>query len=207
MFITFEGGEGAGKSTVLRALAEEMEQAGKPVLVTREPGGNAVAERIRGIVLDPAHPELEARTEALLYAAARRQHLAETIWPHLEAGGVVLCDRFVDSSIVYQGFARGLGVDVVREINRFATEDTAPDVTLYFDIAPSEGLARIAADGKRENNRLDQESLDFHESVRQMYLQLQQEEPERIVRIDASGTLADVTDAARNAVQKAVRKK
>ncbi|WP_147805130.1 dTMP kinase [Alkalicoccus halolimnae] len=196
LFITFEGGEGAGKTTVLRTLAEKLQKEGRPVLATREPGGSYIAEKIREVILDPAHTEMDARTEALLYAAARRQHLVEKVLPHLEKGGIVLCDRFVDSSIVYQGFARKIGVEAVRELNMFATEGRQPDVTLYFDISPEDGLKRIGDNKGREFNRLDRESLAFHEQVRNMYLQLQREEPERIQLIDAGRSLEEVTDTA-----------
>lgn len=195
-FLTFEGGEGAGKTTVLKELHHKLEEKGYDVLATREPGGSHIAEKIRDIILDPAHTAMDARTEALLYAASRRQHLIEKVVPHLEQGGVVLCDRFVDSSLVYQGFARKIGVDAVRELNIFATGGIKPDATLYFDIDPVLGLQRIKENEGRENNRLDQESLEFHQAVRNMYLQLQREEPERIKQIDASQTLLKVTEDA-----------
>ncbi len=204
LFVTFEGGEGAGKTTVLKEIQKKLEKTGRPVLATREPGGSYIAEKIREVILDPSHTEMDARTEALLYAAARRQHLVEKVIPHLERGGVVLCDRFVDSSLVYQGFARKIGVEAVRELNMFATEGRLPDITLYFDIDPKEGLERIAANKGREINRLDQESLSFHESVREMYLQLQHQEPERIRLVDAGQTLEKVTDAAWSLLQEKI---
>ncbi|NJP39004.1 dTMP kinase [Bacillus luteus] len=187
-FITVEGGEGAGKTTAMLSLKEKLEGEGWEVLATREPGGSVIAEKIRAVILDPSHTEMDPRTEALLYAAARRQHLIEKVFPHLEKGGIVLCDRFVDSSLVYQGYARGIGVEAVKELNRFATEGRMPDLTLYFDIDPEIGLARISSGRGHEVNRLDAEALPFHEKVRSMYRELQQQEPERIRQIDASGT-------------------
>ncbi|MCR8846670.1 dTMP kinase [Paenibacillus sp. SC116] len=186
LFITLEGGEGAGKSTAIRLLQQQLEELGQSVVVTREPGGIHIAERIREVILDKEHTAMDARTEALLYAAARRQHLVEKVRPALETGAVVLCDRFVDSSLAYQGHARGLGVDAVWEINRFAIHDLMPDITFWLDIDPAVGLARIAANAEREINRLDQEGFSFHEQVRAGYQLLAVKYPERIVRIDAS---------------------
>ncbi|WP_078578607.1 dTMP kinase [Salipaludibacillus agaradhaerens] len=192
LFITFEGGEGAGKSTVLSRINERLVKEGYNVLATREPGGSLIAEKIRQVILDPVHTEMDSRTEALLYAAARRQHLVETVLPHLKKGGLVLCDRFVDSSLVYQGVARGIGVDDVRNINLFATEGKLPDLTLFFDVVPEIGLARITNHDGREFNRLDRESLKFHEQVRGAYHQLHKQEPERIRMVDASHPLEKV---------------
>ncbi|SES23962.1 dTMP kinase [Salisediminibacterium halotolerans] len=185
LFITIEGGEGAGKSTIIRRLHRQLETDGFDVLATREPGGSPLAERIRELILNPEHTEMDVRTEALLYAAARRQHLVEKVIPHIERGGVVLCDRFVDSSLVYQGAARGIGIAEVRAINMFATEGLLPDATLYFDIDPETGIERITGHKGREFNRLDRESLAFHEQVRAAYHSLLETEPERIRRIDA----------------------
>ncbi|UJW55973.1 dTMP kinase [Bacillus sp. A116_S68] len=192
LFITFEGGEGAGKSTVLSRINERLVKEGYDVLATREPGGSLIAEKIRQVILDPSHTEMDNRTEALLYAAARRQHLVETVLPHLKKGGLVLCDRFVDSSLVYQGVAREIGVEDVRKINLFATEGKLPDLTLFFDVAPEIGLARITSHDGREYNRLDRESLKFHEQVRDAYHQLHNQEPERIRMVDASHPLEKV---------------
>lgn len=136
LFITFEGGEGAGKTTILNQVYEELTGRGFEVIKTREPGGIRISEKIRDIIHDPLHLEMEERTEALLYAAARRQHLVEKVFPALEKGKIVLCDRFVDSSLVYQGYARGIGVDEVFAINQFVIQDCMPDITLFFDIDP-----------------------------------------------------------------------
>lgn len=184
-FITVEGGEGAGKTTLIARLAEWLAEQGYEVAVTREPGGIPIAESIRAVILDKNNTAMDPRTEALLYAAARRQHLAEKVLPALNRGAVVLCDRFVDSSLAYQGHARGLGVDAVWDINRFAVDGTMPDLTLYMDISPEIGLGRIRAANEREINRLDLESIAFHRLVREGYELLQERFPGRIVRIDA----------------------
>jgi dTMP kinase len=195
-FITFEGGEGAGKTTVLQLVSDRLRDKGYDVLVTREPGGIKIAEKIRTIILDPLHTEMEEHTEALLYAAARSQHLAEKVVPALKQGKIVLCDRFVDSSLVYQGYARGLGMDEVLKINQFAVGDCMPDLTLFFDIEPEKGLARIAANKDREQNRLDLENLEFHEQVYKAYHILAESFPERIQTIDASQSLEIVEQEA-----------
>lgn len=192
MFITFEGPEGAGKTSVLKAIIEKIEAAGIDVLATREPGGIEIAEKIRDIILNPAHTAMDYHTEALLYAAARSQHFYEKVEPALKAGTLVLCDRFIDSSLVYQGMGRGLGVEEVRAINQFAIGTRMPDKTLLFDIEPAVGLARIQANRQDEINRLDQESLAFHEEVRKGYITLAKEDPERIIVIDASQSLNQV---------------
>ncbi len=200
-FITFEGGEGCGKSTVLKAIKERLEAEGVSVVLTREPGGTPIAEQIRNVILDKGNTAMDARTEALLYAASRRQHLVEKIWPALKEGKTVLCDRYLDSSLAYQGGARGLGVDEVLSINLFATEGTYPDLTLLFDLEPEKGLARIAANQNREVNRLDLEKLDFHHQVRNNFLALAKRYPERYVIIDASKTLPEVIEEAYRAIK------
>lgn len=196
LFVTFEGGEGAGKSSVLKELGKQLKEEGYPVLETREPGGIEIAEKIRHVILEPAHTAMDSRTEALLYAAARRQHLIEKVIPALEQGMVVLCDRFIDSSLAYQGYARGLGMDDVFKINEFAIESCMPEVTFLFDIQPEEGLARIEANKGREQNRLDLEKLDFHEKVYQAYHTLAARYPDRIQVIDASPSIDTVKQAA-----------
>lgn len=195
-FITVEGGEGAGKTTLIEGIASRLNKQGLRVVTTREPGGIPIAEQIRGIVLDQANTAMDARTEALLYAAARRQHLAEKVMPALAEGKVVICDRFVDSSLAYQGHARGLGVDEVWSINRFAIEGAMPDLTLLMDLSPEVGLARIHGASGREINRLDLEGLAFHQLVREGYKKLLQREPERIVRIDAEQSAENILNEA-----------
>ncbi len=194
IFITFEGPEGAGKTTVIQELYNRLKSEGRNVILTREPGGIRIAEKIRGIILDNDHQEMDAKTEALLYAAARRQHLAEKVVPALSEGAIVLCDRFVDSSLAYQGHARGLGIDEVLSINEFAIGDTMPDLTIFFDIDPEMGLARIANNDEREKNRLDKESIDFHRNVYEGYKELIRRYPNRIIKTDASLSKSEVTE-------------
>ncbi|MBU8690879.1 dTMP kinase [Priestia megaterium] len=195
-FITFEGPEGAGKTTIIHMVQQKLIQEGYTIVLTREPGGIRIAEQIREIILNPSNTEMDARTEALLYAAARRQHLVEKVIPELNKGNIVLCDRFIDSSLAYQGNARGIGVEDIFAINQFAIEQTMPQATLYFDIEPEVGLERINKGRKEEINRLDLESLDFHYKVRDGYLSLLSEFPERIRRIDANQSVEKVCEEA-----------
>ena len=200
--ISFEGPEGAGKSSVLEAVLPLLEEKGIPFITTREPGGVDIAEKIRQVILDPDHTRMDAKTELLLYIASRRQHLVERVLPALAAGKVVLMDRFIDSSVAYQGYGRGLSVEDIEWLNQFATDGLKPELTLYFDLDVEEGLARIAKNQEREVNRLDLEGLELHQKVRQGYLALSEKEPERIVKIDASqsfeAVLADVLAVLEN---------
>lgn len=196
IFITAEGGEGAGKTTVLSEVADKLEATGCEVLLTREPGGIQISEEIRKVILDVNHQAMDERTEALLYAAARRQHLTEKVIPALQSGKVVLCDRFIDSSLAYQGHARGIGIEAVRAINTFAIEDLMPDLTLLFDIRPEKGMERIRANDAREVNRLDMEHQEFHEKVYECYHMLASASPERIKLIDAEQPVETVADTA-----------
>ncbi len=193
-FITFEGGEGAGKTTVMQEVAAKLTSLGKEFMLTREPGGIKIAEQIRSVILDKENTEMDARCEALLYAAARRQHLVEKVHPALVEGKIVLCDRFIDSSIVYQGHARGIGMDEVWQMNQFAIEGYMPSLTIFFDITPEVGLARIAANSDREINRLDLEGLAFHELVYDGYKRQCEKHPTRIVSVDASKSIEEVTN-------------
>lgn len=186
MFITFEGPEGAGKTTVISVVGERLEKEGHKVLLTREPGGIKISEDIREVILDNDNVEMDGKTEALLYAAARRQHLVEKVIPSLEQGYMVLCDRFIDSSLAYQGYARGIGIDEILSINEFAIEDTMPCLTVFFDISPEEGLARILKNEEREQNRLDKEQLSFHKQVYEGYQQVIKRYENRIISTDAS---------------------
>jgi dTMP kinase len=203
-FFSFEGPDGAGKTTMIAKIETFLREKGFAVLSTREPGGVRIAEAIRSIILNPDHTEMDGRTEALLYAAARRQHLLEKIIPAVEDGNIVLCDRFVDSSLVYQGFARGLGVDEILQINQFAIDGYFPSLTIYFDIDPKIGLERIQKNKKREINRLDMESLSFHYKVREGYLKLAERFSERIVTIDASKPVDEVFAMTVTAVMKQI---
>ncbi|MFJ5763322.1 dTMP kinase [Neobacillus sp. NPDC093182] len=191
-FITLEGVEGSGKSTIINFIKDSLETSGKKVVVTREPGGIDIAEQIRSVILDPKNTKMEGRTEALLYAAARRQHLVEKVIPSLNEGSIVLCDRFVDSSLAYQGYARGLGISEVFSINKFAIGDLMPDLTLYLDLDPQIGLSRIAKNKEREINRLDLEEINFHVNVREGYEEVMKIFPERMVRIDANQEVEEV---------------
>ena len=201
LFITFEGGEGTGKSTALKAISAYFEENNIPFILSREPGGTPIGEEIRNVILSKNNGAMDLRVEALLFAASRRQHLIEKIWPALKAGTNVLCDRYLDSSLAYQGNARGLGIENVLKVNEFATEGTFPDITLFFDLDPEVGLKRIAANQQREVNRLDLEKMSFHKSVREGFLKLAEMYPNRYVVIDASKSPQEVADACINAIK------
>ena len=200
MFITLEGPEGSGKTTAVEAAVQKLQEMGYEIVRTREPGGTPIAEQIRNVILDKNNTAMDGRTEALLYAASRRQHLVEKVWPALKEGKIVICDRYLDSSLAYQGGARGLGVENILNVNLFATENTWPDLTLLFDIKPEIGLARINANANREVNRLDLEKIDFHNKVRQTFLDLAARYPERFVIIDASQSREEVAKATMDAI-------
>ena len=188
LFITVEGPDGAGKSTLIKKLNEKLlEELTVPLITTREPGGSDIAEIIREVILDPKNKEMDDRTEALLYAASRRQHIQEKINPALERGEVVLCDRFVDSSIAYQGAGRGIGVEEIATLNQFATGGLTPDITLYLDVDAQVGLNRIGTKASnRQKDRLEMEKVSFHNRVREAYQVLLKENPSRIQLIDAT---------------------
>ena len=200
MFITLEGPEGSGKTTAVEAAVKALEEKGYQIVRTREPGGTPIAEQIRKVILDKANTMMDPRTEALLYAASRRQHLVEKVWPALKEGKIVICDRYLDSSLAYQGGARDLGVENVLNVNLFATENTWPDLTLLFDIKPEIGLARIASNADREVNRLDLEKIGFHNKVRDTFLALAKRYPDRYVIIDASQDRESVAKATLDAI-------
>ena len=205
-FITFEGGEGSGKSTVMKDVAARLTKEGYKLVLTREPGGTPIAEEIRNVILDKDNTKMDPRAEALLYAASRRQHLVEKIWPALERGEIVLCDRYLNSSLAYQGGARGLGVDEVLSINMFATEGEYPDLTLLFDLEPEEGLKRIEKNKGREVNRLDLEKLEFHKKVRDNFHALAKKYSTRYVIIDASKSLNEVEDEVYKIIKETISK-
>ena len=200
MFITLEGPEGSGKTTAVEAAVKKLQEMGYEIVRTREPGGTPIAEQIRNVILDKNNTSMDGRTEALLYAASRRQHLVEKVWPALKEGKIVICDRYLDSSLAYQGGARGLGIDKILNINLFATENTWPDLTLLFDIKPEIGLARISANADREVNRLDLEKIDFHNKVRESFLYLAKRFPDRYVIIDASQSREQVAKDTMEAI-------
>lgn len=197
IFITMEGPEGAGKTTITQMLGKALQQEGYQVLLTREPGGVPISEQIREVILNKDNTAMDSRTEALLYAAARRQHLVEVVMPELERGGIVLCDRFIDSSLAYQGHARGLDIEEVYNINKFAIGDMMPDATLFFDIDPEVGLKRIQSNGEREVNRLDLEALDFHKKVCEGYQFIINRWKERFIIVDAGRTIDEVFEESK----------
>ena len=192
VFITFEGGEGSGKTTIAKLVKEILEKEGYVVTLTREPGGVEIAERIRDIITNVCFTQMDRKTEALLYAASRRQHLVEKVIPALEKGHIVICDRFVDSSMVYQGIARGIGIDKVYDMNLFATENILPKRTIFFDVLPEVGLKRVYSDKDRDVNRLDLEAIEFHQKVYDGYLYLCDQFSDRIVKVDASQDIESV---------------
>jgi dTMP kinase len=191
VFITFEGGEGSGKSTQVKALARRLEASGMPVRVLREPGGTTVGEAIRAILLDPEHTGLDDTAEILLYEAARAQLVADVIEPALAAGEVVLCDRFYDSTTAYQGYARGIDLTQVAALNRAATGGLTPARTLVLDIDPLAGIERATSEGA---DRLEAEDLSFHAAVRAGFLAIAADEPARVRVIDALGSVDDVAE-------------
>lgn len=181
MFISVEGSDGSGKSTQIELLKEYLESKNIKVVITREPGGTPISEKIREIILDNGNREMTAMTEALLYAASRAQHVAQVIKPALAEGKTVICDRFIDSSIAYQGYGRGLGT-CVRRINEYAIEGCMPDVTFLMQIEPDASSGRIANKAK---DRLEQEAQQFHEAVYNGYLEMLKDQPDRIIGINA----------------------
>jgi len=205
-FITFEGVEGAGKTTILQDIHGKLESLGYDVVSTREPGGIEIAEQIRHVILNTNNTKMEERTEALLYAAARRQHLVEKVIPALEQGKVILCDRFIDSSLAYQGYARGLGMDEVFAINQFAIKDQMPNLTILFDLEPKKGLSRIASNKDRERNRLDLETISFHERVYKGYQILLDKFPNRIQSVNADQPLEQVGKEVLNKILLYIKK-
>lgn len=183
IFITLEGPDGSGKSTQIRLLSDYLEKNGYQVVRTREPGGTPISEKIRDIILDIKHSEMDPVTEALLYAAARAQHVAQVVIPNLKSGKIVISDRFIDSSIVYQGFGRNLG-DCVKVINDIAIRGCMPDVTFLLKLDPQIGCSRIG-----RPDRLEREKMEYHNAVYQAYLKLEREYPDRIIGIDANQTI------------------
>ncbi|WP_066889760.1 dTMP kinase [Clostridium nigeriense] len=199
-FIVFEGGEGSGKSTILEMIYEFLIDSGIECIKTREPGGIRISENIRNIILDTKNTEMDRKTEALLYAAARRQHLVEKVIPELNKGKIVLCDRFIFSSLAYQGYAREIDVKEIFEINKFAVGEYMPDLNILFDVSPEVGLSRINKNKDREVNRLDLEKLDFHNKVRDGYYKLVEENQDNFQVINAEKSIEEVFNEVKNII-------
>lgn len=191
-FITLEGPDGSGKSTVASKICELLIKDGFEVVHTREPGGIEIAEQIRNVILDPKNTAMDAKTEALLYAASRRQHLVERVLPAVQQGKIVICERFIDSSLAYQGFGRQIGMEEVLSINLFAIDNTYPDMTIYLDVDEKVGLDRLK--DREFKDRLDQESIDFHHRVKDGYQKVLEKFKDRITIVDASKPLDEVVE-------------
>lgn len=195
--ITIEGADGTGKSSVISAIKTYFEEKGIDILTSREPGGVRISEAIRNLLLTSAYPEMDARTEALLFAAARRQHFVEKILPAMEADRIMVLDRFLDSSIAYQGYARGIGADRVQEINDFALEGYRPDLTILLDMDIDSALERISRNPLREVNKLDREKREFYIKVREGFLSIARslDNRERVYTVDASKAPEEVAES------------
>lgn len=197
LFVVFEGGDGAGKSTQVGLLVDALRAEGHDTLRTREPGGTPLGERVRELVLDPAHGPVDARAEALLFAAARAAHVAQLIRPALAAGRTVVCDRFADSSAAYQGAGRGLGLDRVAELNAWATAGLVPDLTVLLDVPAGTGRARREARDGTAGDRLETEPDAFHDANRAAFLELAGRAPERYLVLDATRPAGELSAAVR----------
>lgn len=203
LFISFEGNDGSGKSSVIKAIYEELEKRGYPLLLSREPGGSEIAEKIRNIILDKDNMGMDDKTESLLYAASRREHLVKTVLPAITEGKIVLCDRYVDSSLAYQGYARHIGIDEVYNMNMYATSGLLPDLTLFVCVRPEVGLARIKKNA-RDLDRLELETINFHNDVYKGYQLLLEKFPKRIVKVNGEQTPEEVKKEALDLVLKFV---
>lgn len=202
-FITFEGPDGSGKTTISTEVQKRLTAAGYDAIYTREPGGIDIAEQIRRVILDPKNVNMDAKTEALLYAASRRQHLIEKVLPALEKGHIVICDRFIDSSLAYQGYARGLGIEEVFRINEFAIEGHFPDATVYLNLAYEEGLKRIET--RAFKDRLDLETTNFHKLVSKGYEEVLKKYKHRMKIVDASQDIEHVLNDSMNYVLELIK--
>jgi len=202
LFIAIEGPDGAGKTTQIKLLEKYLEDNGYKIIITREPGGTKISEDIRDIILDNENIKMSSETEALLYAASRAQHVHEKIIPAIKEGKVVICDRFVHSSLVYQGLGRGLGIEKVKNINEFAIKGIKPDITLFFDIDPEKALKRKKANDQAD--RLENEDISFHKKVYEGYLKLKELYPDEIKVIDASGSIEEISKEVINTVKELI---
>jgi dTMP kinase len=205
LFVSFEGPEGCGKTTQIRLLAGWLPSQGCDVLATREPGGTRIGDQIRQILLDPAHTEMAPAAEILLFSAARAQIVHQVIRPHLQRGGVVLCDRFADSTFAYQGYGQGLDLAALREITHFATGGLTPNVTFYLDIPVTDGLNRKAGGDQAEWNRMERKQLEYHHRVRDGYLELAQENPGRWIILNAGGKINTLQEQIRKEILRRLR--
>lgn len=183
LFISFEGNDGSGKSSALQNVLNTLKALNYDVIYSREPGGSPIAEQIRTLILDPNNLGMDAKTEALLYAASRREHITKTILPALRDGKIVLCDRFLDSSLAYQGYSRGIGIEEVYQMNQFATENLLPDLTIFVCVKPEIGMSRIKKD-ERALDRLEMEKMDFHQKVYEGYLKVLDKFSNRIILVN-----------------------
>lgn len=200
LFVTFEGPEGSGKTTQIRRLAAWLRDQGRAVLATREPGGTRIGDAVRAVLLDPAHTEMRPEAEILLFSAARAQLVGQLIRPQLTGGGVVICDRFADSTLAYQGYGRQLDLARLRQITAFATGGLTPDLTVCLDLPVLEGLRRKQGGDQAEWNRMERERIDFHERVREGFLSLAAAEPARWLVLDATRPVEEVQDRIRERV-------
>ena len=196
LFITFEGNDGSGKSSVIETIKKELIDRGYDVIYSREPGGSRVGEEIRDVILDVNNVGMDPKTESLLYAASRREHIVKTILPALNEGKIVLCDRYLDSSLAYQGFARGIGMDKVYDMNLYATESLLPDLTLLICVSPEIGMNRIKQNQRGSLDRLEIEKMDFHKKVYNGYLEVQKKFPNRIVIVNGEASKEQVKKEA-----------
>ena len=204
LFITLEGGDGAGKSTQIRNIERFFQRKGLVVVHTREPGGTPISEKLRNILLDNENSEMDPVTEMMIYAASRAQNVREKILPAIERGDIVICDRFVDSSVAYQAYDRQLG-DMVEEVNRHATGGLVPDITFWMDIDPEAGKARAAKAG--DLDRLELEKMDFHYRVYEGYRRIAEKDPDRVKRIDAADTVDNIRDHIYECLEELCRSK
>ena len=201
LFLALEGGDGAGKSTQAALLCRALEEGGRTVVRTREPGGTPIGETLRSLVLEHGHGDIDARTEALLFAASRAAHVHQVILPALRRGDVVVCDRYIDSSVAYQGAGRGLGAQAVLDVNLWATEGLRPDLTVLLDVDPAEGRSRRTA-GAATEDRLESEPDGFHAGIRAAFLDLARLAPERYLVLSASGTPEELHGAILGALSR-----
>ncbi len=205
LFITFEGTDGAGKTTQIERLTADLRQTGYNVCLTREPGGTPISEQIRDMLLNPDHSEMAATTELLLYAASRAQHVSEVIKPALEAGKVIISSRFADATVVYQGYGRGLDLDRIHHLNRIATDGVTPDVTFVLDLPVEIGLQRVQ-NSRGGLDRLEREKIEFHQRLREGYQIIAKQEPERLKIIDAQVSPKRVYAQIQEAIQSLLQK-